>query len=61
MLQVLEGTKLCYFNNEVSVSRTLATPEFDRTVLWDKVKDDTDFLKYIPDNLLAKSPDRIPK
>ena len=42
------------------MSRTLATPEFDKAVLWNIVKDSPGFLKYIPDGLIRK-PKRIPK
>ena len=42
------------------MSRPLTTPEFDKGVLWDKVKDSPEFLRYIPDPLIRR-PHRIPK
>ena len=60
MLDCLDGRKKYYFGSELSSSSTLNTPEFTTEVLWAKVKDNAEFLLYIPDNLI-KRPDRIPK
>ena len=54
------GTKLAYWDHEVSAAKTLKTPEFDKKVLWNKVKDNEAFKRYIPDNLIRK-PERLPK
>jgi hypothetical protein len=44
MLQVLAKIKKCYKVNDMTLSRTLTTPEFDKNVLWSYVKDSPEFL-----------------
>ena len=60
MLQVLAKEKRCFKVSQITMSRTLATPEFDKSVLWSYVKDSPEFLSYIPDTLI-RNPMRIPK
>ena len=60
MLMILMGKKKHYWKKDVSFATTLTTPEFDKKVLWSKVKNNQRFLLYIPDNLIAK-PERLPK
>ena len=60
MLQVLMGVKWAWKVHEVPLARPLSTPEFDKKVLWEQVKNNQAFQKLIPENLMGK-PRRMPK
>ena len=60
MLQIIEGTKSAFSNHQVPNAKTLSTPEYDKAVLWNIVKNDVAFRKFIPENLMDK-PRRMPK
>ena len=53
MLQILRGDKLHFMTWEVPSNKPLLTPEFEKNILWEKVKDNELLLRYLPDNLIA--------
>ena len=56
----MEGTKKVYDVREISMARPMTTPEFEKTYLWGLVKDNEEFLKFMPDGVKAK-PRRLNK
>lgn len=60
LLQLIEGEKDVYFVSEITMARTLSTPEFEKAHLWSLVKDNADFRRFMPESVYAK-PRRLNK